>query len=155
MTDDEKRQHAMISGPKGITDDQIVEALEKNGGVISLAAQALGIRRQTLSDRVNASPQLDAARKSSEADVTDIARAVVVNEIVKKKDVKVAQWWLERRGGEDFANKHRHGGLNGKPLFDVDGFLKGLSDAELRHLDASTARGVGPAGEGPGPSDED
>lgn len=144
-----------LPGPKGITDEQIIEALEKNAGVITLAAKALGVRRQTLSDRVNASPRLDAARRDADAEVTEIATAVVVEKIVKGKDAKVAQWWLERRGGEAFANKHRHGGLNGKPLFDVDGFLKGLSDAELNRLDAQAPRGMGAAGEDPGPSGGD
>lgn len=140
-------------GPKGITEDEIVEALEKNGGVVSLAAQALGIRRQSLSARVNASERLDAARSSGQDDVTDIARAIVVTQIVKKKDVKVAQWWLERRSGGEFANKHTGG--DGEKLFDVDEFMKAMPDDQLHRLDAATPGSMGQAGPDEGPPGED
>lgn len=141
MTDQPASQ---ATGSKGISDAQVIEALRKNGGVISLAAQALGVRRQSLSERVNANPALKAARDEADEDVTDIAQAVVVEAIVKGKDRKLAQWWLERRGrNRGFGNQTAHSNPDGTPLFDIEAVLQSLTDEQLNRLDAAAAGAAG------------
>jgi hypothetical protein len=43
-----------------VSDEQLIEALEKSGGIMAAAARAVGLDRSTVHHRVNASPKLKA-----------------------------------------------------------------------------------------------
>lgn len=141
MTDvDDDTPHRASSRPKGITQAQIIEALQKSGGVITLAANALGVRSDTLGERIRKSPRLDAARRQFDHEVGDIAQAVVIQSIVKDKDVKVSQWWLERRR-QDFSNRTAVTGKDGQdlPAFDpttAAAFIASMTDEQREAFDA-------------------
>lgn len=83
---------------------EVMMALKKNANVPARAADALGITRQSLCERIANSDELKAFRLDLDGTVNDAARSIVLTEIIKKKSVKVAQWWLERRDPE-FKNR--------------------------------------------------
>ena len=78
-----------------------LESILKIGGTIAEATSYAGIGERTYYDRVKAdlvfSQKMNAAKHY--ADV--VAKNVVVDDIVKNKDVQTAKWWLEKRQFKD------------------------------------------------------
>lgn len=98
--DDRKPASAPLPKKHHATDTEVMLALKKNANVVSRAAEHLGITRQTLWERIENNDELKSFRASLDATVNDAAKSIVLHEILKKKSVKVAQWWLERRDPE-------------------------------------------------------
>jgi hypothetical protein len=84
---------------KMITDAELKAAIKTRGGVLSLAAADLGVTRQTVHGRVQASEELQAFVREVEAEVLDAAEGVIMTSI-EKGDGPMARWFLERKGRE-------------------------------------------------------
>lgn len=92
-------------GRKGITEKQVAEALRKTAGLISYAADAIGISRQAVHDRINHSPHLQALLKEIRESVKDIAEGNILKSI-KGGDTKDSRWYLEQTGEDrGYGNK--------------------------------------------------
>lgn len=85
--------------PTAITDDVVrkLEDIFKIGGTVSEACNYAGISRETYYYRVERDPgfltKMQAAMQYSDV----VAKNLVVDSIVKKKDLNSAKWWLEKR----------------------------------------------------------
>ena len=102
---------------KGITDEQIAEAIAKTAGNVTLIAEQLKCSRQNIDKRIKASEELLKLQAESVTRVTEIAIAVVVDKIVNKKDVTTAQWWLDRKAKHlGFTRQLEHVGSGGAPI---------------------------------------
>lgn len=80
---------------------QVEAALIKNQGIPYLAAQELGITRQSVCERIERNPRLQRAIADVEATILDAARAVVQQTLTapdKRLASHNARWLLERKG---------------------------------------------------------
>lgn len=105
-----------------ITDAQIAEALEACGGVYSESARWLyrtygvEITRQSISNRVAANPDLEAARREAIEIVTDKAETNTI-ELIEKKDRWALSFWLKTRGkSRGFSERTEVTGADGAPI---------------------------------------
>lgn len=73
-------------------------ALRRNAGIIALAAKDIGISRQGLHERVSKSEHLQRVRQEIDETNLDAAESVIMEAIVRKKDVATARWLAERKG---------------------------------------------------------
>lgn len=124
---------------------QIKEALRTNGGVISSAAAALGMTRQSLWERVMRHDDLQAVVAEVEEQVLDMAETPILRylgQLQKKaepteKELGPAMWWLERRGKHrGFSTQIQHTGKDDEPLFDIEAAVRALSDEDAEHAAA-------------------
>lgn len=92
-----------VGAPTKVTPEVVtkLESILKIGGTIAEATSYAGIGERTYYDRAKAdfafSQKMAAAKHY--ADV--VAKNVVVDDIVKNKDVQTAKWWLEKRQFND------------------------------------------------------
>ena len=86
------------TGPKRISDASVISALKANAGILTHAAAQLGIDRAGLHRRIKRSRQLVAAHNEILEGVLDAAEGVVVEAIVRGRDIATAKWLLSTRG---------------------------------------------------------
>jgi hypothetical protein len=86
------------TGPKRVSESRIIAALDRNAGVIALAARELELDRAGLWRRIDRSDSLTAALRSIEETVLDAAEGVVKQAIVRDHDVRTARWLLALKG---------------------------------------------------------
>ncbi len=84
---------------------EVEAALIKAKGIPALAAQELGLTRQTVWERIQKNPRLQKAIATLEATILDAAQSVILNTLTAEsvaKDKKLAshnaRWLLERKG---------------------------------------------------------
>ena len=82
---------------KTILESNIIEALEKAGGIVSLAALSLGMSREGLTKRISKSQKLQEARDESRNTILDLAEAQLV-QAVKKGDIRAVMFTLRTLG---------------------------------------------------------
>lgn len=82
-----KQPRAMIS------DEQLWEALRKSGGLVSFAAQALGVSYQAVYQRVHGKPEWDAIISEAREQITDIAEAGLLKNVRAGK-MDALRFWL-------------------------------------------------------------
>ena len=87
-----------------VTDDMIIKALEKTGGVYSEAAALLDLNRQTVYVRVKNSKRIQAIRDAIRLDLVNLAESVVEDHVMRG-DLKAAMFVLERRSRDKWSNK--------------------------------------------------
>lgn len=76
---------------------EMVDALEKTGGVVADAARKLGCSPQTVYNYINEYSTVAAAREQFERNLDAHAEAVIYSSIVVDRDVKTAKWYKARR----------------------------------------------------------
>lgn len=84
--------------PTSITPDieTKLESIFKIGGTIAEATAYAGIGERTYYDRANASPEFSQKMEAAKHYADIIAKNVVVDSIIKDKDLNSAKWWLEK-----------------------------------------------------------
>lgn len=80
------------TGPKGVSEEKIEAALRQSGGILAHAAEALGLNRTSVEDRVAKSKHLQAVRKELRETVGDLCEGVIFTAI-KAKDHKMVRWY--------------------------------------------------------------
>lgn len=70
-----------------ITDDQIIEVLEKKAGLLAPTAKAIGISRRCLYNWIEKSPKLQEAVTDARETVIDMAESVLMEKIQGKETV--------------------------------------------------------------------
>jgi len=80
------------------TKEQIVDALQKSGGFISVAAIGLGCTRKTIYNYFEKYPDLPETITDIREGYLDMAEAVLVKH-VKQEDMKAVYYFLDRQGG--------------------------------------------------------
>ncbi len=134
------------TGPKGITDAQIVAALIKNAGIVAHAAASLGIDRKGLEDRIGKSDVLKAAKVERKAVLIDQVEALYIQQMLDKKTKPEAR----RNFLDTFAKDRGYGqplrlaGPTGGPLIDFEQLLAGLSDEEVAVVQSLRRRAPSP-----------
>ena len=85
--------------PTSITPDieTKLESIFKIGGTIAEATAYAGIGERTYYDRAKASPEFSQKMEAAKHYADIVAKNVVVDSILKDKDINSAKWWLEKR----------------------------------------------------------
>ena len=153
------------SKPKGITVTAIKKALRENGGLIAQSAQALGISRQALHQRLKLEKNIDVKEYREEnfgmlVDGMEGAFYKLCVKIIKDPtvaDFEVMKYFLETHARDrGYGQKLQLSGPNDAPLFDPVSyatFLASLTDEQRAAYDTLAAAPgpsvVGAGGEGP------
>lgn len=74
-----------------------LESIFKIGGTIAEACAYAGIGERTYYDRAKSSEDFSQKMKSAQHYADIVAKNVVVDSILKDKDLNSAKWWLEKR----------------------------------------------------------
>jgi hypothetical protein len=102
------------TGPKGITEDDIAAAMEKNFGNELLTAMQLKCSPQNIRLRIAGSKRLLELRQHLKYDLRDAAKNVVAEAIIRKKDLRAAIFVLDRLGKDDgWGRTIAHTGADG------------------------------------------
>ena len=100
-----KAPDAPPSTQKGVTEKQLIAALRKWGGIKALAANEVGITRQTMQERVEKSPKLQAVIKEIEEETLDLGEGHVVKG-VREGDKDYVRMYLTQKGRKrGYGNK--------------------------------------------------
>ncbi len=92
-------------GPKGVTEQQLIAALRKWGGIKALAANECGVTRQTMHDRVERSPKLQAMIKEIEEETLDLGEGHIVKG-VREGDKDYVRMYMTQKGRKrGYGNK--------------------------------------------------
>ena len=97
-----------------LTKVKIIEAVEKSQGILTMAAQMLGVSRQTLYtyiDRWKLRPLIDEQKQK----LNDKVRYNIVK-MINDGNEKVTLWYAERQMFEEFGNKQTVVNENKEPL---------------------------------------
>lgn len=82
----------------GVSEAMAEAALRKCNGIIAHAAKRLGVARQTLWDRVQASKHLQKVREQIDDEILDDVENLIVADMKRKKNMVTARWFAERKG---------------------------------------------------------
>lgn len=104
------------TGPKGFTEDEIAEALEKSAGIALVAAKLLKCSRQNVEMRIKNSERLLKVQAECNEDVLDLAESVLLGQL-KRKSLRAAIYILERKGKDrGWVKRIENTGKDGAPL---------------------------------------
>lgn len=118
-----------------LTTAQIVHALERQLGIVALAASDLGISRQALQQRINRSAVLRAAIRTIHETSLDAAEACLMNQVLKLKDPAQIRFYLSCKGKHrDWTTRSEVTGRNGEAI-DIKSSIEGLSDEQAALLE--------------------
>ena len=95
-----------------------LESILKIGGTISEATSYAGIGERTYYDRASVSEDFSQKMNAAKHYADIVAKNVVVDNIVKDKNIESAKWWLEKREfkqGQPFAQQNIQ--INVHPAF--------------------------------------
>lgn len=81
---------------KGLTAEQVIDALRDTNGNMSLAARRLKVTRAAIAYYVREYPTVRAAHDEAAAYVSDIAEGHLVNAVIKG-NLDQARYWLENK----------------------------------------------------------
>jgi hypothetical protein len=121
---------------KRITAEQVIAALKKANGNISLAARTLGVERQAVQYYVREYPTVKAAHDEAAAHISDIAEGHLVNAVLKG-NLDQVRYWLENKARDRGYGR----GPASDPVLNVSpDQLAGMTDDELDALIAKLDR---------------
>jgi hypothetical protein len=87
---------------------EYIEAIDKNGGIISGIANTLGVTPSAVRQRIAASPELQAAVRETKERLLDMCESNVLLD-ARAGNVKTSQWYLKHQG------RHRGYGSQSQP----------------------------------------
>lgn len=121
------------------SDDEIKEALLKNKGIISYAAQELGMSRDTLDNRIRRNPELKETCKQAREIIIDEAEKGLFNKIASEEWGAI-EFVLRRLGRIRGYGDVQDVNMNANVQADVNIDMSKLSTEELEKLDELTAK---------------
>lgn len=104
-----KRKNGRPPAQHGVSEQELIVALQKHAGIASLAASEFGISRQAVSERIGKSDRLKAAIADIKENLMDLCEGQIIVAI-RKGDRQMVRWYAERMGkGRGYATKSEHG----------------------------------------------
>lgn len=92
-----KRKKRALRRPPGLTVEQVVRALRASAGVRSLAAQALGVDRSTITHFAKRHPEIEAIEEDIRETYLDIAEAKLV-QAINAGEMQAVRYFLDQHG---------------------------------------------------------
>lgn len=138
--------------PTTVTDDQIIDALQRNAGLVAPAAQALKIHRNTIHNRIKKSARVRKAKEEIREDCLDLAEGTILK-LINEGNVTATifflkcqgkdRGWVERpdSAGKD-AGSVREGGVVKLPerATDMDAYYAELEAQQTKLVSISRER---------------
>jgi hypothetical protein len=78
----------------------VLSAIEGTHGIKADIADKLGVTRPTLDSYIEKWATVKAAYEEEKSRIDDVARSVVVDDILINRDVSTAKWWLTKKDPE-------------------------------------------------------
>jgi predicted DNA-binding protein YlxM (UPF0122 family) len=133
------KKHAGGGSTPRFTDDQIIEALEENYSLVSLAARALGCSRQAIYDAMDRSPKVLSAYRSTTEENLDLAESKLIKlfseeKFEEHKDFFPAlRFFLRTKGRErGYGDRVRHDVVDASKMEAfVNELESAINDADL------------------------
>lgn len=98
------------------TDDQIIEALRKSGGLAYSAARLLGCPASTVLRRINKSAKLKAVQDEERGRFLDVGE-LKLKEAVMRGEPWAVKFLLSTLGkNRGYTERHEHTGVDGDPV---------------------------------------
>lgn len=97
-----------------------VNAMPGTGGVISTLADKVGCAWNTAKKYIDEYPTVKLAYDNECSRVTDVAKSVIIHEIVTNRDTSTAKWWVLHKARDEFATRQEITGAGGKDLILVN-----------------------------------
>lgn len=116
---------------KRITAEQVIDALKKTNGNISLSARQLGVERQAVQYYVQNYPTVKAAHDEAAAYVSDIGEGHLVKAVING-NLEQVRYWLENKARD--RGYGRAPQTNGLDLNITAEQLADYTDEQLDHL---------------------
>ena len=91
----------------GYTAKQFIDAIDGSGGVITTVAARVSCSWNTAKKYITEYATVAEAYDNECNRITDAARSVVITDIVTKKNVDTAKWWLRVKAADEFAPKEK------------------------------------------------
>ena len=104
---EEGLKYIVLPTERDLKRDEVIEALKKNLGKVSLAAKFLKVPYKKVKEFIDKDLKVREELTAIEERLLDVAEAVILNAI-KEGDVEVAKWYLKHKG------KRRGYFVNGK-----------------------------------------
>ena len=82
------------------TAQQFIDVIPGSGGIITTIARRVGCHWITAKKYITTRPTITAAYTAECERVLDAAESVIIGDIVEKKDVQTAKWYLTMKGRE-------------------------------------------------------
>jgi len=76
---------------------KLMKAIPDSHGVVSIIAKRLGVEWHTANNAIKNDPIAMQALQDEAEKIADVAETVILNALMQE-DVRVAQWFLERKG---------------------------------------------------------
>jgi len=90
------------------TAQEFIDKIPGSAGIITTIALRVGCAWHTAKKYIERHPTVKAAYDAECERVLDAAESVVIGEIVEKKDIQTAKWYLTMKGGErGYAQKQQ------------------------------------------------
>ena len=80
-----------------------IDAIPGTGGVIETIRKRVGCEWHTAKRYIEEHPTVKAAYEDEKHKVDDVARSLVISDMVEAKNVDTAKWWLRVKLPEEFA----------------------------------------------------
>lgn len=120
------------------SEEQIETALRNNYGLLTIAAEELGCKYETIFIRIKHSDHLQAVKYSITEQHKDWAEQNIIDQIkasakrTKKKESKLSQWYLEYQARErGYVERTELTGAEGKPIEVKVNYMAPFSDDEI------------------------
>lgn len=99
-----------------LTKDNVAKALAAHHGILSKAAEALGVTRAGLYKFMERNPDLEEVRKEATETLIDVAEGHLATAL-QGGDLKSIRWYLERQGkNRGYTTRVESTGADGEPL---------------------------------------
>ena len=98
---------------KGLTAEQVIEALKKANGNMALAARSLGVDRTLITYYCREYPTVKAAHDEAAAYVSDIAEGHLVSAVMKG-NLDQVRYWLENKARDRGYGRNHSLEITGK-----------------------------------------
>jgi len=82
--------------------DEVIAAIKGSAGIKTTIAKRLNITRKTVDGYLDRWVTVKEAYMTEKAGIDDAARSVVIDDIVNKKNVETAKWWLRVKCADEF-----------------------------------------------------
>jgi hypothetical protein len=118
-----------------------IESIFKIGGTVEQALSYAGITKPTYYDWIEKHPNFLTRMESARAYPDIVAKNIVVDSMIKDKDVNTAKWWLEKREFKQTQQNNTQVNISGpKPILGdlIDLRIEDVSDNKDSQEDITT-----------------
>lgn len=96
-----------MAGKNQFTAKEFIKAIPGTGGVVAMIARRVGCTWNTANKYINEYATVKEAYENEKHNVDDAAKSLVIDDILTKKNVDTAKWWLRVKMPDEFAPKEK------------------------------------------------